>query len=111
MTQGLSYTFILVDDMKENNDLRNLAETFRVEAAKLVEMLDISIPVVGKLKVSRYIFSTTVSCKQCTPLLEIFSTYFLQLQCCYFSLSNLNQQQVLFENFRKCFDAWLWLSG
>ncbi|XP_071088877.1 lon protease homolog 2, peroxisomal-like [Haliotis cracherodii] len=38
------------DDMDENQELTALAENFRDQAAKLVEMLDISIPVVAKLK-------------------------------------------------------------
>ena len=40
------------DDVKVTGDLSNLAENFREQAAKLVDMLDISIPVVGKLKVN-----------------------------------------------------------
>jgi len=41
----------VVDDIKENQELNALAENFRDQAAKLVEMLDVSIPVVAKLKV------------------------------------------------------------
>lgn len=35
----------------ESAELDTLAENFREQAAKLVDMLDISIPVVAKLKV------------------------------------------------------------
>ncbi|XP_067651639.1 lon protease homolog 2, peroxisomal-like [Haliotis asinina] len=38
------------EDMDENQELTALAVNFRDQAAKLVEMLDISIPVVAKLK-------------------------------------------------------------
>lgn len=44
--------FFIEDDMDENQELTALAENFRDQAAKLVEMLDISIPVVAKLKVT-----------------------------------------------------------
>lgn len=37
---------------KKNGDLDTLADNFREQAAKLVDMLDISIPVVAKLKVT-----------------------------------------------------------
>lgn len=38
----------------ESAELDALAENFREQAAKLVDMLDISIPVVAKLKVYYY---------------------------------------------------------
>ncbi|KAL5022013.1 hypothetical protein ScPMuIL_001168 [Solemya velum] len=38
------------DDIKSNKELGSLVENFREQAAKLVDMLDISIPVVAKLK-------------------------------------------------------------
>jgi hypothetical protein len=48
--------FILGEAIKganESAELEALAENFREQAAKLVDMLDISIPVVAKLKVKR----------------------------------------------------------
>ncbi|XP_060574708.1 lon protease homolog 2, peroxisomal-like [Ruditapes philippinarum] len=38
------------DDLNSNRELGNLAENFREQASKLVDMLDVSIPVVSKLK-------------------------------------------------------------
>ena len=44
---------ILTDEETKNDgELVNLAENFREQASKLVDMLDISIPVVAKLRVS-----------------------------------------------------------
>ena len=50
-------TIVLADeDLKTDAEMVSLAENFREQAAKLVDMLDISIPVVAKLKVcSRFI--------------------------------------------------------
>lgn len=39
------------DESKANGELASLAENFREQAAVLVDMLDISIPTVAKLKV------------------------------------------------------------
>jgi len=39
------------DVLSSNRELGVLAENFRDQAAKLVDMLDVSIPVVSKLKV------------------------------------------------------------
>lgn len=39
------------DELSSNRELVTLAENFRDQAAKLVDMLDVSIPVVSKLKV------------------------------------------------------------
>ena len=39
------------DDAKASSELASLAENFREQAATLVDMLDISIPMVAKLKV------------------------------------------------------------
>jgi len=39
------------DDTKGSNELASLAENFREQAATLVDMLDMSIPMVAKLKV------------------------------------------------------------
>ena len=46
-----AFFFCPAEDIKGDSELTNLAENFREQAAKLVEMLDISIPVVAKLKV------------------------------------------------------------
>ena len=43
--------FLADDELSGNKELENIAENFREQAAKLVDMLDISIPVVSKLKV------------------------------------------------------------
>ena len=43
--------YLLSDDL-DNSELSALAENFREQAAKLVDMLDTSIPVVARLKVS-----------------------------------------------------------
>ena len=43
--------FLFSDDL-DNSELSALAENFRDQAAKLVDMLDTSIPVVARLKVS-----------------------------------------------------------
>lgn len=44
--------YTVVDEgSKTEGDLGNLAENFREHAGQLVDMLDISIPVVAKLKV------------------------------------------------------------
>ena len=40
------------DELKIDDELSNLSEKFRDQASQLVDMLDISIPVVAKLKVS-----------------------------------------------------------
>lgn len=50
------------DDLQSNKDLRDLVENFRNQASELVDMLDISIPVVAKLKVcvsALYIYIVT----------------------------------------------------
>ena len=39
------------DDSKGSGELASLAENFREQAAMLVDMLDVSIPMVAKLKV------------------------------------------------------------
>ena len=39
------------EELTSSKELENLAENFREQASKLVDMLDISIPVVSKLKV------------------------------------------------------------
>ena len=45
--------FSLADEeIKSNPELSEIADNFRDQATKLVDMLDISIPVVAKLKVS-----------------------------------------------------------
>lgn len=38
------------DELKSNTELTKLAENFREQAAVLVDMLDVSIPVVARLK-------------------------------------------------------------
>ena len=43
--------YLLSDDL-DNSELSALAENFREQAARLVDMLDTSIPVVARLKVS-----------------------------------------------------------
>jgi len=40
-----------VDETKESGELATLAENFREQATLLVDMLDVSIPMVAKLKV------------------------------------------------------------
>ena len=40
------------DDTKNNAELTRLVEHFREQAAMLVDMLDVSLPTVAKLKVS-----------------------------------------------------------
>jgi hypothetical protein len=45
------YVIVVEDDLNSNRELGNLAENFREQASKLVDMLDVSIPVVSKLKV------------------------------------------------------------
>ena len=40
-----------LDEIKTSEELESLAENFREQASKLVDMLDTSIPVVAKLKV------------------------------------------------------------
>ena len=40
-----------VDERKESGELATLAENFREQATLLVDMLDVSIPMVAKLKV------------------------------------------------------------
>lgn len=48
----MEYFCIISEEIaKKNGDLDILADNFREQAAKLVDMLDISIPVVAKLKV------------------------------------------------------------
>ena len=47
------------DETKGNGELASLAENFREQAATLVDMLDISIPMVAKLKVQ------TKNCSNC----------------------------------------------
>ena len=42
------------EDLRGDDELLNLAENFRDQASQLVDMLDISIPVVAKLKVVMY---------------------------------------------------------
>jgi len=42
---------IAEENLKSAGELDSLAENFREQASKLVDMLDISIPVVAKLKV------------------------------------------------------------
>lgn len=44
--------YFVDDEIKTNSELADIAENFREQAAKLVDMLDISIPVVAKLKVN-----------------------------------------------------------
>jgi len=43
--------YVVDEDKIEDAELLSLAENFREHASKLVDMLDISIPVVAKLKV------------------------------------------------------------
>jgi hypothetical protein len=44
--------FLLIpDDEIKTNEMMVLIDNFREQALKLVDMLDVSIPVVGKLKV------------------------------------------------------------
>lgn len=47
----MSYLGDTIKGDNESAELDALAENFREQAAKLVDMLDISIPVVAKLKV------------------------------------------------------------
>lgn len=49
--KNLSYLGDTIKGDNESAELDALAENFREQAAKLVDMLDISIPVVAKLKV------------------------------------------------------------
>ncbi len=42
---------LLVSDQYNDPELKDLTEAFKEQATKLVDMLDISIPVVAKLKV------------------------------------------------------------
>ena len=42
---------VSTDDLKNNLELGNLVDTFREHAVELVNMLDVSVPVVAKLKV------------------------------------------------------------
>ena len=50
--KGHTCLYVFADDaLSSSKELENLAENFREQAAKLVDMLDISIPVVSKLKV------------------------------------------------------------
>ena len=51
----LSQTVFVDDALSSSKELENLAENFREQAAKLVDMLDISIPVVSKLKVITFV--------------------------------------------------------
>ena len=45
------YFVFIEEELSGSKELENLAENFREQASKLVDMLDISIPVVSKLKV------------------------------------------------------------
>lgn len=49
--KNMSYLGDTIKGDNESAELDALAENFREQAAKLVDMLDISIPVVAKLKV------------------------------------------------------------
>jgi len=52
----VSFLFVAVDDKASGNgELASLAENFREQAAMLVDMLDISIPMVAKLKVNKHL--------------------------------------------------------
>jgi len=42
------------DNTKGSGELASLAENFREQAAMLVDMLDVSIPMVAKLKVKTF---------------------------------------------------------
>ena len=54
---------VFSDDLKTDLELGNLVETFRQHAMQLVNMLDISVPVVAKLKVR-----AAVQCQVCQLL-------------------------------------------
>ena len=53
------------DETKGNRELASLAENFREQAAVLVDMLDISIPMVAKLKVKTVELVILVDCILC----------------------------------------------
>lgn len=57
----------------ESAELDALAENFREQAAKLVDMLDISIPVVAKLKVKTMKDTVTITHKFHTTCLIVNS--------------------------------------
>ena len=44
-------------DVAESEDLKDLIENFRKKAINLLELLDLSIPTVAKLRVSTSIFN------------------------------------------------------
>lgn len=44
------------EDLRDDDELVHISENFRGQAALLVDMLDISIPVVAKLKVCIIVF-------------------------------------------------------
>ena len=48
----ISFISLADEEIRSNTELSEIADNFRDQAAKLVDMLDISIPVVAKLKVS-----------------------------------------------------------
>jgi len=53
------------DETKGNRELASLAENFREQAAVLVDILDISIPMVAKLKVKTVELVILVDCILC----------------------------------------------
>ena len=64
------------DETKGNEELASLAENFREQAAVLVDMLDISIPMVAKLKVK-------------TVKVAVFTVRLLKCILCFFSVAVL----------------------
>ncbi len=57
ITFGICWTEETGENVVDNSDMTVIAENFRDQAAKLVDMLDISIPVVAKLKVNIHYYA------------------------------------------------------
>lgn len=68
-----SYLGDTIKGDNESAELDALAENFREQAAKLVDMLDISIPVVAKLKVKTVKDRVTITHKFYTTCLIVNS--------------------------------------
>lgn len=74
--KNLSYLGDTIKGDNESAELDALAENFREQAAKLVDMLDISIPVVAKLKVKTMKDTVTIIHKFHTTCLIVNSNCF-----------------------------------
>lgn len=71
--KNLSYLGDTIKGDNESAELDALGENFREQAAKLVDMLDISIPVVAKLKVKTMKGTVTITHKFHTTCLIVNS--------------------------------------